>query len=85
MEKLPKYNIVKNNLIISICYELKYFIHLEFSLCLFYIDNQKTLWKILILEHLGAPKRGQMWFFHFETHKRSWARYGLPPSKGVFL
>ena len=32
MEKIPKHNIVKNNLFISICYELKYFIHLEFSL-----------------------------------------------------
>ena len=30
-EKLPKYNIVKINSFISICYELKYLIHLEFS------------------------------------------------------
>ena len=44
MEKLPKYNIVRNNSFISICYELKYFNHLELLLsCLFYIDNQKTL------------------------------------------
>ena len=32
MEKLPKYNIVKNNSFISICYELKYLIHLELLL-----------------------------------------------------
>ena len=32
MEKLPKYNIVRNNSFISICYELKYFIHLELLL-----------------------------------------------------
>ena len=44
MEKLQKYNIVRNNSFISICYELKYFIHLKLLLlCLFYIDNQKTL------------------------------------------
>ena len=30
MEKLPKYNIVKNSSFISICYEMKYFIHLKF-------------------------------------------------------
>ena len=32
MEKLPKYNIVRNNSFISICYELKYFIQLELLL-----------------------------------------------------
>ena len=32
MEKLPKYNIVRKNSFISICYELIYFIHLEMLL-----------------------------------------------------
>ena len=32
MEKLPKYNIVRSNSFISICYKLKYFIHLELLL-----------------------------------------------------
>ena len=32
MEKLPKYNIVRKNSFISICFELKYFIHLELLL-----------------------------------------------------
>ena len=31
-KKLPKYNIVNNNSFISICYELKYSIHLELFL-----------------------------------------------------
>ena len=30
--KIPKYTIVKNNSFISICYELKYLIHLELLL-----------------------------------------------------
>ena len=32
LEKLPKYNIVRNNSVISICYELKYFVHLDLLL-----------------------------------------------------
>ena len=43
---------------------------------LLYRQSKDTV-KILILEHLGAPKKGSkvffffFFFFHFETHKRS--------------
>ena len=64
MEKLPKYNIVKNNSLISICYEKKYFIHLELLLLsLLYRQSKDTVKNTNFRTFRGIKKGVKSHFF----------------------